>query len=330
MDSGFYETSWDGAPQGRPAWIDRVSTQGMSCRVDAYRSGASSFTFAGAGQTGIINVNLAWQSVSPATRCDASNWNGEHLFVKVVKSGTMSIEQRGQTTTFGPGDIAVVDPLHTFNESFCEPTRVSILRMPKSALRERGLRHQFAAICCPNPASADVVAVRGFVLNLASLAGHASDALLARLGEQCLDLMDVLVNDRDGPATGRTSAATVLRAKQVIARRIGDPELSVVSLAAELNISISCLTRALKASGLSPMRHAWAMRVEHAAQLLARAPQGAIQDVAYQCGFASAAHFSRAFKERYGMTPREYAASHKTSRGGAARPNVNGSPDSAG
>jgi AraC-like DNA-binding protein len=129
--------------------------------------------------------------------------------------------------------------------------------------------------------------------------------------------MDVLVDDRNGQAFGRASTATVLRAKQVIARRIGDPDLSVVRIAAELKISTSCLTRALKANGLSPMRYAWSLRLEHAKRLLAGSPQGATQEVAYQCGFASAAHFSRAFKERYGMTPREYAASHKATQGDA-------------
>jgi AraC-like DNA-binding protein len=88
--------------------------------------------------------------------------------------------------------------------------------------------------------------------------------------------------------------------------------LSVVRIAEELNISTSCLTRALKANGLSPMRYAWSLRLEHATRMLAGAQQGAIQEIAYRCGFASAAHFSRAFKERYGMTPRAYAASRKS------------------
>ncbi|CAB3751753.1 AraC family transcriptional regulator [Paraburkholderia humisilvae] len=320
MDTGFDEKSWDGAPVGRHAWINTISMHGMLCRLDAYRSGASAFNTARAGQTDIMNGDFAWQSVSPITHRDTPRWNGEHLFVKVVKSGVMSVEQRGQTTRFGPGHIAVIDPLHTFNESFCEPTRLTILRIPKSALRERGLRYRFPMACCPDPASPDVAAVREFVLHLGSQTGKASDALLVRLGDQCLDLMDVLVNNRHGAANGRASAATVLRAKQLIARRIGDPELSVIRIAAELNISISCLTRALKASGVSPMRYAWSMRLEHATRLLAGAPQGAIQEVAYQCGFASAAHFSRAFKERYGMTPREYAAHQRTAHGDAPEP----------
>ncbi len=55
------------------------------------------------------------------------------------------------------------------------------------------------------------------------------------------------------------------------------------------------------------MRYAWSLRVEHAAQLLVQTPKCSIQEIAYQCGFVSTAHFSRAFKERYAMTPREFA-----------------------
>jgi AraC-like DNA-binding protein len=310
VDTGYFESSWDGAPAGRSAWIDKVSAHGMQCRVDDCQSAPSTVTIAHAGQTDIFNVDVAWQSVSPVMQRPRF-WNGEHLFVKIVRSGAMSVEQRGQTVTFGPGDIAVLDPLHMFNESFREPTRLAILRFPKAALRERGLRHRFPTVCRPDSASADVAAVREFVLNLTSQAGKASEPLLERLGDQCLDLMDVIVNERDSCASRRASVATMLRAKQVIARRIGDPDLSVVRIAEELNISTSCLTRALKANGLSPMRYAWSLRLEHATRMLAGAPQGAIQAIAYQCGFASAAHFSRAFKERYGMTPRAYAASRK-------------------
>jgi AraC-like DNA-binding protein len=310
VDTGYFESSWDGAPSGRSAWIDAISMHGMQCRLDEVRSAPSLVNLRHAGQTDIINVETAWQCISPIMQ-RPHFWNGEHLLLKVVRSGTMSVEQRGQTVTFGPGDIAVIDPQHMFNESFREPTRLAVLRFPKAALRERGLRHRFPTVYRPDAASADVGAVREFVINLTTQAGKASEPLLERLSDQCLDLMDVLVSERDSCASRRASVATTLRAKQVIARRIGDPDLTVVRIAEELNISTSCLTRALKANGLSPMRYAWSLRLEHATRMLAGAPQGAIQEIAYRCGFASAAHFSRAFKERYGMTPRAYAASRK-------------------
>jgi AraC-like DNA-binding protein len=73
-------------------------------------------------------------------------------------------------------------------------------------------------------------------------------------------------------------------------------------------MSVSSLTRAFQATGLSTMRYVWSMRLEQAARrLLADASHGTIKKIAYECGFASHAHFSRMFKARYQMTPREYA-----------------------
>ncbi|MFC0397938.1 AraC family transcriptional regulator [Paraburkholderia rhizosphaerae] len=309
MHPCFKDHKWNATPITRHAWINAISKQGWNCKFDASRRGPSTIDMAQAGQTGIVNIDVAWQSVSPVLHRISAPWNGDRLIVKVVKSGTLRIEQSGQTATFKPGDVVVLDPQHMFNEFVCEPVRMSALCVPKDALRERGLRHRFPLAFRPDPASADVGAVREFVLNLTSQAGKASDPLLARLAEQCLDLMDVLVSDRGTRASERASVATVLRAKQVIARHIGDRRLSPARIAAELNMSTSSLLRALKAKGLSPMRYAWSLRLEHAARLLGGAPHGAIQEVAYQCGFESTSHFSRAFKERYGMTPREYAAS---------------------
>jgi AraC-like DNA-binding protein len=145
---------------------------------------------------------------------------------------------------------------------------------------------------------------------MARQAGEVSQELLARLGDQCLDLLEVLIDDSAASSRGRISAATVVRVKQVIARRLGDPHLSVARIAAELNISASQLTRTMKAHDLSPMRYAWSLRLEHAAQLLSCTSKDTLQakEIAYRCGFTSAAHFSRAFKERYGMSPRDFAA----------------------
>ncbi|MFC0698824.1 helix-turn-helix domain-containing protein [Paraburkholderia humisilvae] len=294
----------------RHAWIDAILTQGWKCRFDAYHSGPSTVDVVRAGQIEIMNINASWQSVSPILHRISAPLNGEHVIVKIVRSGTLLIEQNGQTKTFGPGDIAVHDPQYDFIESVGEPTCTSAIWIPKAALRDRGLRHRVPVAFSPDPLSPDVGVVREVLLTLTSQASKAGEQLLSRLVHQCLDLMDVLVNDRNAPAPARSKAITVLRAKQLIARRIGDPDLTVGSIAAELNISSSSLMHALKASGLSAMRYAWSLRLEHAARLLPGASRGEIQTIAYQCGFSSLAHFSRAFKESYGMTPREYAATH--------------------
>nr|WP_281369824.1 AraC family transcriptional regulator [Paraburkholderia humisilvae] len=288
-----------------------MSRQGLWCRFDSSGGRSTKYT-ARAGGTEIAKVDSMWQTVSPFTH--AHRWNDEHVYVKIVTGGTYSIKHRGEVMSLRPGEIAVLDPLSGFDESVRESARQSLLYVQRSALRERGLPDRFPLIYRPDLESPDVCALREFVVYLTSQIGNVSDAVLERLGNYCLDLMHALFDGRGRPAPRHTSSTTALRATQVIARRIDDPDLSVASIATELNMSIRTLTRALRANGMSAMRYAWSLRLEHAAQLLASEPERAVLEIAYRCGFRDPSHFSREFKKRYDMTPREYAVSREAAR----------------
>jgi AraC-like DNA-binding protein len=298
---------WCGTPVDRRGWIEAMSTIGLSCRFDPLHAGRSTAAYGRAADMLIGQLDIAGQTLSPMSRA-AGQWPTQEIRLKVVRSGSMLIEQKGHALAVGPGEIVVADPSFHYVASFREPTQLSIVRIPKPLLHDRGWAHHFHRAFEPVPISADVTAVRDFVLNLTAQVGHASEALLTRMGMQCLDLMDVLLGPCQ-PVLGRRSGAKVAwLAKQAIARRIGDASLDVTSVAAAVNVSVSCLSRALKAEGLSAMRYAYSLRIEHARQLLANTPQLMIREVADQCGFLNAAHFSRVFKEHHGVTPREYAS----------------------
>ena len=307
---------WNGMPVDHREWVNELSIHGWKCCLDGSHFGPSAMNIARAGQALVSNVKAAWFAVSPGSPHPSAAWDEERLIVQVVNSGALFVGQRGQTTRFGPGDVAVLDPQRTFTESFCETTHMSVLSIPKSSLRDRGLRDSLPMFLRPNPALADVNAVRGLVLQLASLSGKASETILSRLGEQCIDLMDVLIDRCDDPTLRPLSAANVVLVKQLIARRIGDPDLNAERIAAELHVSRSSLDRAMRANRLSVMSYVWSLRLERAARrLLVDTSHGAIKKIIFQCGFSNHAHFSRAFKARYGMTPREYAAEHKEASG---------------
>lgn len=79
----------------------------------------------------------------------------------------------------------------------------------------------------------------------------------------------------------RLTAYHLARVHRHIDERLDDPDLSVASLARELGLSTSQLPRIFRKEALTPAQAIWERRLD-------------------------AAHFSRAFRERFGCTPRQW------------------------
>ena len=75
-------------------------------------------------------------------------------------------------------------------------------------------------------------------------------------------------------------------------------------LAREVGLSTRQLERLFrKYLGCTPTRHYLELRLEHARRLLLQTDMSVL-DVALACGFVSASHFSKCFRELFGRTPR--------------------------
>lgn len=58
--------------------------------------------------------------------------------------------------------------------------------------------------------------------------------------------------------------------------------------------------------GLTPLQYLTDKRLENAANNLAISGGGNISEIAHQCGFSEPLYFSRLFKRKYGVAPRDY------------------------
>ena len=84
------------------------------------------------------------------------------------------------------------------------------------------------------------------------------------------------------------------------------PNLSVSSLAALCGISEVYLRRLFTARfGISPKEYILRKRLDYACQLLSSG-QFEVAEVAFLCGYAEPCHFSREFKRRTGVSPKDY------------------------
>jgi AraC-like DNA-binding protein len=96
--------------------------------------------------------------------------------------------------------------------------------------------------------------------------------------------------------------------KALVQQRLRDPAFGVAQIAASLRMSPSTVHRVWgggEACSLSDWL--WAKRLDAARRDLCDPALAArsISEIAYACGFNDAAHFSRAFRARFGCAPRD-------------------------
>jgi AraC-like DNA-binding protein len=300
----YFELETNGSAHGKDVWrYYGASLFRLTCEFAPKQWVGSSLRTWSLGEPQLLDGQFAHWSAQPM-RGEADAW----LFIKLIVSGAMDVEQDGRRQRFGPGSMVLIDAARPYRQSFGEPTHMVALRFPRHCLKQRGfsddLLRRFVA---PDPTAPDVRAVSETMLALAAQNGETSDSLRCRQGTQLLDLIDLLLDDPVALARARSGAATLFRAKRFIGQNLRNPDLTAPLIADAVCVSDAHLSRLFRADGESLMRYVWQRRLELAAELLRRGGTGGpqIREIAFRCGFSTPAHFSRVFKERYGVTPRE-------------------------
>jgi AraC family transcriptional regulator of adaptative response / methylphosphotriester-DNA alkyltransferase methyltransferase len=104
-------------------------------------------------------------------------------------------------------------------------------------------------------------------------------------------------------STVQRRRALFAEAREVIARRHGEPDLSLASVAHEIATSRRQLQRAFaEAGGTSFSRELQRVRMQRAAELLLQAPM-AVQAVAGAVGYRQPAQFAKVFRRHHGAAP---------------------------
>ena len=96
-----------------------------------------------------------------------------------------------------------------------------------------------------------------------------------------------------------------------IEENLSDPGLSNTKLAERMNISEVYLRKLFRQrQNCTPRQYVLNRRIQKAKEMLVETPD-TVTAVAEACGFGSLYHFCRAFKEKTGMSPTEYATRNR-------------------
>ena len=98
---------------------------------------------------------------------------------------------------------------------------------------------------------------------------------------------------------------------EVIEQNIQNSDFNIDTIAATLGLSRSAFFKKVKSlTGFAPVDLIKEFRLTKSAQLLSSTDM-TMTEVAYKVGFRDSGYFSKCFRKRYGMSPREYGREKK-------------------
>jgi acetamidase/formamidase/AraC-like DNA-binding protein len=105
-----------------------------------------------------------------------------------------------------------------------------------------------------------------------------------------------------------TQAAILHRLCQTIERKLDDPDLTPARVAEAEGISERYLQKLFEGSGTSFTHYLRERRLQRTSAELSSPAEShhSISEIAYRNGFNDSAHFSRVFRHRFGLSPREF------------------------
>jgi AraC-like DNA-binding protein len=132
---------------------------------------------------------------------------------------------------------------------------------------------------------------------------EALDAMLGLLGVALSERTDA----PQLPPEPRMASYHKARIRHFVLEHLADPDLDVARIAEAVRLSPRYLHRLFADEPMRLMHWIWSERLERCLNALTRrdGTPSSVSAVAYTWGFNDAAHFSRAFRKRYGVCPRD-------------------------
>lgn len=139
-----------------------------------------------------------------------------------------------------------------------------------------------------------------------------SEEVRARVGQQLVELFVLALKDDERTLTSGASTvreAHLTRIESFVRRNLGDAELDPETIARASGISTRYLHELFRDTNQTVGSWMREQRLENsAAALRDHSNHQGLAEIAYARGFSDQAQFSRAFRNRFGMTPKEFRA----------------------
>jgi len=143
---------------------------------------------------------------------------------------------------------------------------------------------------------------------LETLSSDAWNTIRLSLAEMLLTLAHQKLRSATEVAGIGAQPALLHRIYEAIERKLGDPDITPARVAQMEGISERYLQKLFEGTGDNFTHYLRERRLQHCWADLANPAEAhrSVSDIAFGCGFSDAAHFSRSFRDRFGMSPRAF------------------------
>jgi AraC family transcriptional regulator, positive regulator of tynA and feaB len=305
------ERSWstEGLPEHEqlPFWREVVRDAFVPVSVESARPGmfSGSVIARPVGPLGISRIASGGQAVT-RTGEQTSQRAGDTFFLNLPLTPGTSATQDGRTAILDPGDFAIVDSARPFELSFTgEFSQVSIA-LPHDLLAPR-LQASGSATAVTVSGSRGLGAVASGAVRALAQHPEPVDRQAGRsLAEHLAGLIALALG---GVAQAPRSSRALLTqaALDEIERSLTDPQLTPARVAERISISTRYLHALFADRGVSFGRWLQQRRLERGRAVLCdpRSAHRSVAEIALDHGFRDPSHFTRAFRARFGETPRQ-------------------------
>ncbi len=232
-----------------------------------------------------------------------------HVLVSLQLAGSSRIRQGGADLAVAPGEIAILDGACPFEIEFPAKVGRMIAVIPRVRLAARTPWRMPAQACklAGDGWSADLIARTLAVLADPQIDPGADGA------EALFDSLAGLLALAQQPGRGAAAAPGALQGEAMAAfvrRHACEPGLDAAAIAARFGVSIRTVHGRFAARGTTLGRALLDHRLDLARGALESAAwRGApVSQIAWACGFCDLSHFTKSFRRRFGVAPREWRA----------------------
>lgn len=239
----------------------------------------------------------------------------KHLKLTLQLAGNGTVEQDGRTALLTPGDVAIYDTSRPYSLQYTKDTHTLVFVFPRGLidLSHSVVRQATAVRLRGDDGIGRVISpfMRHIAENLALLAGVNG----VRIMHSALGLVSALLSselaDHDGEVD-ETHRADMDRFRLYIEANLGDTDLSTETVARAHFLSTRYLQYLFREERTTVSDYIRTRRLERCRLSLIDPAQAqlSILQIAQRWGFVDGAHFSRVFKNAYGLSPRAYRQAH--------------------